>query len=53
MRQASMVMALFTGVAGAGALVVTAANGGGTLGFLIGAVLLAYAFVRYRLAQRR
>ena len=53
MRQASMVMVFLFGVAGAGVLVVTAANGGGVIGFAIGAVLLANALVRYRLAQRR
>ena len=53
MRQANMVIALLSGVAGAGALVVTAANGGGVLGFVLGSVLLANALARYRLAQRR
>lgn len=52
MRQTNMVIAFLSAVAGAAALVVTAANGGGVIGFVLGAVLVANALVRYRLARR-
>jgi hypothetical protein len=52
MQRANLVIAGASAAAGALALVVTAASGGGVLGFILGLLLLANAFVRYQLAQR-
>jgi hypothetical protein len=53
MRRANLVTAGASAAAGALALLVTVATGGEALGYILGAVLLANAFVRYQLALRR
>ena len=53
MRRAHLVMAGASAAAGALSLFVTAVTRGEALGYVLGAVLLSNAFVRYQLAQRR
>lgn len=53
MRRAHLLLAGASAAAGALSLLVTTATGGGTLGYLLGGLLLANAAVRYQLAQRR
>ena len=53
MRRSNLMVAGASAAAGALALLVTAGSGGNSLGYVLGGVLLANAFVRYQLAQRR
>lgn len=53
MRRANLAIAGASSAAGVLALFITAATDGGSLGYVLGAVLLANSFVRYQLAQRR
>jgi hypothetical protein len=52
MRRSNLILSGASAAAGALALVVTAGTDGNVLGYVLGAVLLANAFVRYQLAQR-
>lgn len=53
MRRSNLIVAGASAAAGALFLLVTAGTGGNTMGYILGGVLLANAFVRYQLAQRR
>ena len=52
MRRSNLMASGASAVAGALAVLVTVSTGGGAMGYLLGVVLLANAFVRYQLAQR-
>ena len=53
MRRSNLVVSGASAAAGALTLLVTAGTGGNAMGYVLGGVLLANAFVRYQLAQRR
>ncbi len=53
MRRPNLVIAMASAAVGLLALALTFAAGGGTVGYVLGMVLLANAFVRYCMAQRR
>ena len=53
MRRSNLVIAAASTGVGLLAIAMTLAQGGGVVGFVLGAVLLANGFVRYRIAQRR
>jgi hypothetical protein len=53
MHRSNLMASGASAAAGALAVLVTASTGGGAMGYLLGGVLLANAFVRYQLAQRR
>ncbi|MCC6236322.1 MAG: hypothetical protein IT299_01960 [Dehalococcoidia bacterium] len=53
MGRSDLVVAGASAATGALALVVTAASDGSRMGYVLGAVLLLNAFVRYQLAQRQ
>ena len=53
MRRSNLMAAGASAVAGALAVLVTTSTGGNSMGYLLGGVLLANAFVRYQLAQRQ
>ena len=52
MRQSNLMAAGASAAAGALAVLVTAGSGGSAMGYLLGVVLLANAFVRYQLARQ-
>ena len=53
MRRSNLMASGASAAAGALAVLVTAGVEGGAMGYLLGGVLLANAFVRYQLAQRQ
>ncbi|HJM75656.1 MAG TPA: hypothetical protein QGI71_07335 [Dehalococcoidia bacterium] len=52
MRRTNLTIAIGSASVGLLAILLTLAQGGGTVGFLLGFVLLVNGLVRYRLAQR-
>jgi hypothetical protein len=52
MRRSNLVLAVASAVVGGFALALTVAAGGGAVGYVLGAILLLNAVVRYRIAQR-
>ncbi len=51
-RRTNLTIAIGSASVGLLAILLTLAQGGGTVGFLLGFVLLVNGLVRYRLAQR-
>lgn len=52
MRRTNLIVATASAIVGSVAIALTLAQGGGTVGFVLGVVLLANGYARYRLAQR-
>lgn len=52
MQRTNLIIALVSGAVGLLAILLTLAQGGGTVGFALGFVLLVNGIVRYRIAQR-
>lgn len=52
-QRSNLILAAASAIVGLLAIAVTLAQGGGTVGFVLGVVLLANGYVRYRLGQRR
>lgn len=52
MQRTNLIIAAASAAVGLLAILLTLAQGGGTVGFVLGFVLLVNGLVRYRLAQR-
>lgn len=52
MRRTNMIIAIASSAVGLLAVLLTLAQGGGAVGFILGFVLLVNGLVRYRIAQR-
>ncbi|MDP6605939.1 MAG: hypothetical protein QF664_06750 [Dehalococcoidia bacterium] len=51
-RRSNLIVATASAIIGFVAIALTLAQGGGTVGYVLGVVLLANGYARYRLAQR-
>ncbi|MEE8422152.1 MAG: hypothetical protein V3S31_05175 [Dehalococcoidia bacterium] len=52
MQRSNLIVASASAIVGLVAIALTFAQGGGTVGYVLGVVLLVNGYVRYRLGQR-